>query len=415
MNSHEHLGDAEWGAGADELDYAQGRLPSQTYISRSFSINRENSSDYGQPARFVHKVFDTEDETRLELEGTEWVIRKTPAGRYQVKLLVAREAGRVKDLWIQRIPMNNSSGKVECKLHLSQPDIGRLIDLVKLLDHIPVEGPETVRIDDTVIRDLLANPESLATIYQEDPVRFRQFIADDESARDVVAMAHRRSQVAKFRRMLTDDDYFAEQVADDSGNGEEAVWQHFFDENPWIFGVSLAGQLLTSWDKSKLEQVVCGRSIAGVGKRVDALLQTSGRIRSLVFAEIKTHKQPLLGKEYRSGCWAPSHFVTDAVAQAQGTVHLAVKDIGDRLQEKAADGSDIPGEHTYLIRPRSFLIIGNLDQLIGSGGGHHEGKIRSFELFRRQLVEPEVLTFDELLARAEWSVASNNESRGSTS
>jgi hypothetical protein len=30
--------------------------------------------------------------------------------------------------------------------------------------------------------------------------------------------------------------------------------------------------------------------------------------------------------------------------------------------------------------------------------------LRSFELFRRNLHEPEVITFDELVARAEWHV-----------
>jgi hypothetical protein len=35
--------------------------------------------------------------------------------------------------------------------------------------------------------------------------------------------------------------------------------------------------------------VVAGHSIAGAGKRVDALMRTAGRIRSMVFAEIKHH------------------------------------------------------------------------------------------------------------------------------
>lgn len=392
---------------AEELEYAQSRLPGRTYLSKSFPLNRPASSDHGEPARFIHKVFDAESETTVELEGSDWVIRETPGGRYQVRLLVTREAGNVKELWIQRIPMGPTAQKAECKLHLVQPDVGRLIDLVKLLDHLPAEGTDTVRIDDTLVRQMLANPESLARLYQKDPQKFQQLITDDESARDVVAMAHRRAQVAKFRRLLSDEEYFAEEVRNDSGNGEEAVWQHFFEQNPWIFGVSLTGQLLTSWSTDKLEQVVVGRSNSSPGKRVDALLTTSGRIRSLVFAEIKTHKQPLLGTEYRPGCWAPSHFLTDGIAQAQGTVHLAAEQIGKRLQDKAADGSDIPGEYAHLIRPRTFLVIGNLDQMLGSHGGHHEDRFRSFELFRRQLIEPEVLTFDELLARAEWSIATS--------
>ena len=59
---------------------------------------------------------------------------------------------------------------------------------------------------------------------------------------------------------------------------------------------------------------------------------------------------------------------------------------------------------TYLLRPRSFLIVGKLSEFVNDQGQHHPEKIRSFELARRHLQEPEILTFDELLARAEWIV-----------
>jgi hypothetical protein len=48
-----------------------------------------------------------------------------------------------------------------------------------------------------------------------------------------------------------------------------------------------------------------GRSVKGVGKRVDALLRTAGIIRSLAFAEIKHHRTQLVEDEYRVGCWGP--------------------------------------------------------------------------------------------------------------
>ena len=50
------------------------------------------------------------------------------------------------------------------------------------------------------------------------------------------------------------------------------------------------------------------------------------------------------------------------------------------------------------------MIVGSLDQLTGDGGGPIPDKVRSFELFRRNLQEPEIITFDELVARAEWHV-----------
>jgi hypothetical protein len=159
------------------------------------------------------------------------------------------------------------------------------------------------------------------------------------------------------------------------------------------------------WDDSKLEQVVAGFSIAGPGKRTDALLRTSGRIRSLVFAEIKHHKTSLLGaREYRPGCWAPSSELVGGVTQVQQTVDRAVRSIGNRLADLDDEGAET-GEATWLIRPRAFLIVGDLGQLRGELGRVHPTKHQSFELYRRNLYEPEVITFDELLARAEWHVA----------
>jgi hypothetical protein len=85
-------------------------------------------------------------------------------------------------------------------------------------------------------------------------------------------------------------------------------------------------------------------------------------------------------------------------------VQLATRQIGDALPDTDADGAET-GEVTYLLRPRSFLILGDLSQLRGTGGGVHRARFSSFELYRRNLYEPEILTFDELLARAEWHVA----------
>ena len=45
-----------------------------------------------------------------------------------------------------------------------------------------------------------------------------------------------------------------------------------------------------------------------------------------------------------------------------------------------------------------------LSEFIGERGGHDKDRFRSFELYRRNLVEPDVVTFDELLAKAEYLV-----------
>jgi len=399
-----------WGEDEEETTYAQGRVPQRTYISKTFTIDRPSSRDHGQPARFVHKVFDPAGETVARFDGTEWTLGETPKGRYQFKLLIAREAGRIKELWIQRVPPAGSPGRVKVLLNLRGPEAEHLVELLRTLEFIPIDGDTSVRVDDALVRDLFSNPEGMLSLYRRDPGRFRRLIAADESAPDVVATAHRNAELIRFRRLLEDDDYFDEQTQHTAHHRPEDVWQDFFEKNPWMLGVSLSGQLLTSWSSTRLEQVVAGHSIAGAGKRTDALLRTNGRIRSMVFAEFKTHRTPLMASKYRSGCWPPSDDLVAGVAQVHGTVHRAVAEIGDRLPDVATDGSEVPGEFTYLVRPRSYLIIGQLAQLVGMAGGHHEDRIRSFELYRRHLIEPEVVTFDELLAKAEALTSLGNDS-----
>jgi len=49
--------------------------------------------------------------------------------------------------------------------------------------------------------------------------------------------------------------------------------------------------------------------------------------------------------------------------------------------------------------PKSFLVIGSLKEFVGEHG-INEDRYRSFELFRRHTLSPEILTFDELYERA---------------
>jgi len=383
-----------------EAMYAEGRFPDRTYASRSFDL----AGAPGVPARFIEKVFELDAPTELELEGTEWLIRESPKGRIQVKLLVSREAGHVSHIWVQRINRSGKRPRAENVLSLGGADAQRLVELLRNLDLIPADGDDTVRVDDALVRELFASPESLTQLYERDPELFRRLITDDEAARDVVALARRRAEVERFRRLMNDKDYFA--VAQDATAGKrpERVWQDFFEANPWILGTGLSGQLFTSWDEEKLEQVVAGYTIEREGKRADALMRTAGLIRWLTFAEIKTHVTPLLGAEYRNGVWPASKELGGGVVQAQSTVHRAVRDLDERLVGRAPDGSEMVADVTFVTRPRSYLVIGHLGQLVGDGGGAHPEKARSFELFRTGLRDPEIITFDELLARAEWVV-----------
>jgi hypothetical protein len=385
-----------------EGTYAEGRRADRTYASRSFA----DPSAAGAPARFIYKVFDPESDTTVESygeDGTQYLLRESPAGRVQVKLLVSGAPGNVTKIMIQRVRNLARGPRAETVLTLEGAPATTLIELLRGVEHVPVEGEDAVRVDDALVREVFSSPESLSQLYERDRDLFRQLISDDATARDVIAMRRRRSEVERFRRLLDDPEYFVAAAAE--AHGPEAAWQRFFEDNPWVLGTGLGGQLFTSWDDERLQQVVAGSSIAHEGKRADALMRTSGVIRWLTFGEFKTHETPLLdAKEYRPGVWHPSKALVGGVAQSQTTVQRAVEDLRDIVRATAADGSDIPDDIAFLTRPRSYLIAGHLDQLLGEFGGPHREKIRSFELYRRSVVEPEIVTYDELLARAEWVV-----------
>lgn len=90
--------------------------------------------------------------------------------------------------------------------------------------------------------------------------------------------------------------------------------------------------------------------------------------------------------------------MADGVAQLQKTVSDFKKRYFDKVDLFASDGSPL-GQEVFNLSPRSYLLIGCLTQFQTPNGVHRE-QYGSFELFRRPLNQPEIITFDELFERA---------------
>lgn len=225
---------------------------------------------------------------------------------------------------------------------------------------------------------------------------------------DVRLLVDRRQALDEFNRLLIDDDHRTERVVSDPGNGEEAMWQHFFEEHPWIFGYGLKLIACRAFDEERFEQTVTGASaFAGAGDRVDALMTTQGHVRSLLFVEIKRPDTDLLARrpqagdldEYRSGVFIPSRELAGAINQVQVATHRAVRVLKDLT--RARDGDGYLAEDIGTIQPRQVVIVGRLDELTRNENVHPQ-HYRSFELYRRSIKDVEVITFDELFARARF-------------
>jgi hypothetical protein len=132
-------------------------------------------------------------------------------------------------------------------------------------------------------------------------------------------------------------------------------------------------------------------------------MKTQARINSLCFVEIKRHDTPLLARTpYRADAWPPSPDLSGGVAQVQATLQGALEDIGRKIATYD-DAGDPTGETLFNVEPKSFLVIGSLDEFVGEHG-INESKFRSFEMYRRHTRRPDIITFDELLYRARFIV-----------
>ena len=281
-------------------------------------------------------------------------------------------------------------------------EIDKLVEFLHHIQAMPLDGNGPKKITDDALRSLILSNTQAESIYKDNQELFAEVIRSAVTKDDVIAVGYRKRQLHTFKRLLEDDEYF-DKVKVERKCKDEAVWQKYFEKNPWIFGYGLTYLYLSSLDEKKLEQSVQGFTVEQHGKRVDALLRTRGAISSLCFAEIKTHKTSLLQKDsYRGGCWAPSTELAGGVAQVQGTVARASDSLRHKLSMKDEDGNPT-GEEAYNYTPKAFMVIGSLQEFSTDKGVNDE-RYRSFELFRKNTNSPEIFTFDELYERAKFIV-----------
>lgn len=284
-------------------------------------------------------------------------------------------------------------------------EIEKLFEFIQNILSISLKNGRAVNITDEDLKKLAISNNQAKMLIQENEEVFSEVIRSEITKEDIIAIGYRKKQLDAYKKLLSNSEYF-ETIRQKIKTSKEGLWQKFFERNKWIFGYGLSYLLLSSLDEKKLEQVVQGHDVASFGKRVDALMKTRGLISSLCFIEIKTHETPLLQKKpYRSGCWAPSQELTEAVAQIQGTVSSAVKSLTKKISLSDEHGNPT-GEEAYNYLPKSYLVIGSLGEFTNEHGVN-EDQYRSFELYRKNIIAPEILTFDELFERTKYIVQFN--------
>jgi hypothetical protein len=354
--------------------------------------------------RIISKVINSPEVHQFTKDGKEIVLKVTSGQRHEVIAKFYEDTRGVFALTIQKftketgVPHNTSFTFIG-------DEIQRLYGFLRSIESLPIDGRHNQHYKENIVDELESKRKEAIKTINENPDLLAEILKNNITQADIINLAYRKDQLSIYKSLLSDVSYFNTYKAENKLSRDEAVWQHFFEKNTWIFGYGLKYIFNSPLEGRKLEQVVAGYNVFSSGKRIDALMHTKGIISTLCFGEIKTHNTPLLSREYRPECFMISSELAGGISQVQKTIQKSLKELGTKLELKD-ENRNPTGESVFLYQPKAFLVIGCLDEF-QSTKGINEDKFSSFELFRRNITNPEIITFDELYERAKYIIESS--------
>jgi len=214
------------------------------------------------------------------------------------------------------------------------------------------------------------------------------------SNKDIVNSWYRKAQLVIFRKLLDEADYLETYMDQEAltDRKEEKVWQHFFEQNPWIFWYWLQYRFQSILQR---EAHVWDADIDGGWSTITDYLLADDHFTS--FVELKKPSTSIFSARInRSSAWGLSRDLIDSVSQTLGQkASWQIKFESQELYD--TDGNIIT---QGMCDSKVILIIGNSIQFIWENDKETNIKKRTFELYRRDSRNIEIITYDELFERA---------------
>lgn len=204
--------------------------------------------------------------------------------------------------------------------------------------------------------------------------RCRSMIVFKENFEEVVWMGH------SARRIV---DVINKWDANKENSNEE-FWQQVFNKNPYVLSQIFSVPVVFIKDKAYVGGMNVNKQDA---KFVDYLYATESSNDALL-VEIKTPVTKLLGAKYRKGVYRPSLDLVGSTVQ--------VLDYRRELARNIKQITEGTPHEIKVFNPRCIVILGNADEELKD-----DVKRKSFELYRTNMRDVEIVTYDELFRKAE--------------
>lgn len=265
----------------------------------------------------------------------------------------------------------------------------RLLYEIKELDEVTYIRVDTSR--DDFLDFFNSNPNVFKEVLVEE--KTLEFIVESEEI--IIALSNRADFIDKLIELdeveignlitgvqLKSIEALGIMISNNLGNNNEEFWQReVFSKYSWILSQLVSKPLMMHEDKAYLGGKTIGDSS---GKVIDYVYKNK-LTDSIVLIEIKTPMSKLIMKsEYRADVYAVHKELSGAISQC-----LVYKDVLQKEYYSLVRNS----KNTFeVFNPKILLIIGKLEELSSK-------QMRSFELYRRELKDIEIITFDEILER----------------
>lgn len=349
--------------------------------------------DFGD-GRFFQVVFSDARETHIKF-----------AARTLIKIVYLGDKDDIEGIEI----IKAITGKEKERVKLSKFNLQQLRTFLDFINTIDLKGVSDRRIglaDSTINKLDTETKRKLVTLLSgsEGGEVVRGLLQKGLiTNQDLVNTGYRKQQLELFRRFLYEDalpEYKLEIGKENTK--DETAWQHFFEKNQWIFGYGLdyrfQGILQKEFHAS--DTTAAGRD----GVIADFLL---GDKRFTTFVELKLPSTPLFGpRKNRARAWMLSMDLIEAYSQileqkASGQLKVEstkelFDDFNDQITQRAYDS-------------RTILVVGCWNEIQSDQPAERSWKEKTFELFRRDSRNVDIVTYDELYERATFIV--NNENR----
>lgn len=220
----------------------------------------------------------------------------------------------------------------------------------------------------------------------------KEELSDDEQAATLKAMSNHAAEIAEAQpetlaklrgdiELVTLEKLIQQYETMLGQKLAEDRWQAFFNENPFILNMAFGYPVIKVRDQAS----VGGRKLTGGGEKITDFLVKNSLTNNTAVFEIKTPHTRVLNKTpFRDGVFTPSSDLSGSMNQALDQKYQFEKQIA-----QIKDNTRLYDIETYAVH--CCLVVGRTPD--------GDDRKKSFELFRRNSKDVEIVTFDELLEK----------------